>query len=200
MVNLLLFLAMAAQDTRLVVILVGAPGSGKTTQARNIKSKYRIPAISMSDILKKAGGGRKSGLNRQLKVQVASGDLVGDEGSNLLIQERISRKDALRGFVLDGYPMNDIQAQYLEDHLKEKGLPAPVVIHLAIPDAVALQRMSVRGRADDKPEVMKRRMEDYHRESEAVLARYKGKQLKTIDATGRPEDIWRAVERALEEK
>jgi len=183
--------------SKMVLLIIGPPGSGKTTQAAKLKSKYKIPSISMADILKKEGGA-KSDLSRRLKVNLA-GDLVSDEVANQLIDKRLQRKDVAQGFILDGYPVTEKQATYLDAMLAQRGLPTPVVIHLSAPDNVVVERMSQRGRSDDTPEAMKRRLEEYHLQSKAVLQRYGAGQLKTIDATKTPDEVWRAIQQALGE-
>ena len=182
---------------KMVLLIIGPPGSGKTTQAAKLRSKYKIPSISMADILKKEGGS-KSDLSRRLKVNLA-GDLVSDEVANELIDKRLQRKDVAQGFILDGYPVTEKQAAYLDAMLSQRGLPTPVVIHLSAPDNVVVERMSQRGRSDDTPEAMKRRLEEYHLQSKAVLQRYGAGQLKTVDATKKPDEVWRAIEQALGE-
>ena len=197
----LLLLGQSGPKGKMVVLLIGPPGSGKTTQAKKLGSAYHIPAISMADILKNEGGWKKNKLDsRGLKVGVASGDLVNEDVANGLVADRISQKDALRGFILDGYPTTHKQAEFLEAQLKERGLPAPLVLVLDVPDAVALERMSERRRIDDTPDVMQRRLADYHKESQAVLDRYRGgKQLRRVDGTLKPQEVWQQIERALRE-
>ena len=185
-------LAVALQT---VILLLGPPGAGKTTQAKNLSRKYRIPAISMAEILKKAGG--KVNFNRSLKVPLASGEMVNDEVANQLIHQRITQKDAQQGFLLDGYPQTPKQAEYLETQLKERGLPDPVVLLLEVPDAVALERMSTRGRADDTPELSRKRLQQYRAEEKLVLDRYTKNQ-KKVDGTAKPQEVWQQIQRALE--
>ena len=181
---------------RRVILLLGPPGAGKTTQAKRLSAKYEIPVISMSEILRKEGGG-KSGLNKRLRAQIASGDLVNDEMANELVRKYVGQKKAQRGFILDGYPATDKQAQYLDATLSEMSLPAPVVLHLQTPDSVALTRMQARGRADDTPEIMRRRLEEYNQQARFVLGRYKG-AVKTVDGTPEEDQVWKEIERALE--
>ena len=193
---ILLFpLMAAAQADKRVIIIIGPPGSGKTTQAQRLKSKYAIPIVSMSDILKKEGGG-KTALNKALKVQIAAGELVNDEMANDLVRKRIAKKDAARGFILDGYPATAGQANYLEKSLAELGLPAPHVVSLDVPDSVAMQRMASRGRADDDAGLAQNRLTQYRSEERLITERY-GKSITRVDGTKSPDEVWAAIEQKL---
>ena len=82
--------------------------------AKKISERYGIPAISMADLLKQAGGWGKAGSKRTLRAPVESGDLVSDEVSVKLLEQRLGKLDANKGFVLDGFPLTAKQAEYLE--------------------------------------------------------------------------------------
>ncbi len=179
---------------KMVLLLIGPPGSGKTTQATKLSRRFQIPSISMADVLKQEGGGRKA--DKKLRVNVAA-DLMNDPVANELIDKRLARRDTERGFILDGYPVTHGQAEYLEKILQNRGLPMPTVVLLDVPDAVALERMKRRGRSDDKPQLMQLRLDEYHKQSKAVLERYRGNQLKTIDATKSEDEVWTDILRAL---
>ncbi len=189
--------AAALADTKMVVLLIGPPGAGKTTQARKISRKYHIPSISMSDLLKQDAGWGKAGSKRVLRAQMESGELVDDETANRLVAKRLYLKDAEHGFVLDGYPANAAQADKLAAVLKERGLPQPVVIFLDTPDEVVRERMKKRHRADDTPEMMDHRLREYHASASFLLERYPGEQLKKIDGARSEDQVWRDVEQAL---
>ncbi len=186
----------AASERGPVILVIGRPGSGKTVNAQKISRRYHIPAISMSDLLKESGGWGKAGSKKRLEAQVASGDLVSDELSVKLLEQRLGKLDTRRGFVLDGFPLTVKQAQYLERVTSQRGLGEPVVVHLTVSDSVARQRMLDRGRADDKPDIIERRLAEYHAQAELVLKRYS--QLVTIDTTGTPDAVWRSVYQALD--
>ena len=179
-------------DAGLVVILLGPPGSGKSTQAKHLQQSYRIPAISASELLKQSHG-RKSRISRAVAAPVASGELVSDETINQLVQFRIQKRDALQGFILDGYPRTKAQAEFLAGQLKERGLPEPVVIHLDAPDAVVKQRMEARRRADDKPAIIERRLSDYHDEKDFLLGYYAPSRLFRVDATKPEKEVSRDI-------
>ncbi len=184
-------------DTRVVVLIIGPPGAGKTTQSRRISRKYHIPSISMSDLLKKDAGWGKAGSKKVLRAQMESGELVDDAAADLLIRKRLFLKDADRGFVLDGYPANAAQADKLTALLKERGLPEPVVIYLDAPDDVVRERMKRRHQADDTPEMITHRLDEYHRNVKFLLERYPGDRLKKVDGTRGEEQVWHEVESAL---
>ena len=182
------------------MILLGPPGGGKTTQAKFISRNYGIPSISMAGLLKKQFGGKVAGSKRAKKQHAAtieSGDLVSDEMANDLVGNRVAQRDALNGFILDGYPRTAGQAKFLDRLLSERGLPAPTVLHLEVPDPVALERMKERGRADDQPEIMQRRLEEYHAEVKAVLDWYGEGSLHRIDGTLVPKSVSSEIEKVL---
>jgi adenylate kinase len=189
--------ATALAETKMVVLLIGPPGAGKTTQARKISRKYRVPSISLSDLLKKDAGWGKAGSHKVLKAQMESGELVNDETADLLVRKRLFLKDAEHGFVLDGYPANAAQADKLAKLLQERGLPQPVVIYLDASDAVIRERMKKRHQADDTPEMIEHRIGEYHRNASFVQERYSGAQLKKIDGSKSEDQVWRDVEQAL---
>ncbi len=184
-------------DTRLVVLLIGPPGAGKTTQAHNLSRKYKIPSISMSDLLKKDAGWNKAGSKKLAKAEVESGELANDQVADVLMRKRVMQNDAQRGFILDGYPATQGEAENLDALLKEHGLPAPLVIYLDVPDNVARERMRTRHRADDSPEMIERRLSDYHRDAQFLASHYPPAQLHKIDGTGDEQHVWRAIEEAL---
>jgi adenylate kinase len=187
----------ALADNRIVVLLIGPPGAGKTTQSRKLSKKYGIPSVAMSDLLKKDAGWGKMGSKKIDKAEVESGELANDETSDLLMRKRLLLDDTQRGFILDGYPATAGQADKLDALLKERGLPRPVVIYLAVPDDVARQRMQRRHRAQDSAEMIERRLAEYHHESEFILERYPGTQLHKIDGSGDEQHVWHDIEQAM---
>jgi adenylate kinase len=187
-------LAVAQQGRpRPIIVLLGAPGAGKTTQARLLNRKYRIPAISMADLLKREVG-RKTPLGRQLRVALESGSLVNDDMMNDLIMYRLARKDAENGFILDGYPLNVSQARFLDRLAQERKFPAPLIIHLMIPDNVANQRLEQRGRADDKPRIIEQRISEFRQDIDPLLAYWQDKNLHHISGTQQPETVFKQID------
>ena len=195
-----IFCGVALADTRLVVLLIGPPGAGKTTQARNLSRKYKIPSISMADLLKKDAGWNKAGSKKIAKAAVESGELANDQVADVLMRKRVMQNDAQHGFILDGYPATQGEAENLDALLKEHGLPAPIVIYLDVPDDVARERMQGRHRADDSPDIIERRLAEYRHDAQFLMTHYPPAQLRKIDGTGDQQHVWRAIEEALAAK
>lgn len=184
----------AQAPAKRVILMIGPPGSGKTTQAEKLKSALNVPIVSMSDVLKTAGGG-KGGLNKNLRAHIAAGELVSDEMANTLMRKRISSKDCERGFILDGYPATLNQVQYMDALLADLGLPKPTVIHLSIPDSEVSKRLSRRGRADDSAENTERRLAEYRSEAEQVLPKYPN--AITVDGTKSQDAVAASIRQAI---
>jgi len=196
-VLLLASTAMGQTASPRVFLLLGPPGSGKTTQAKVLKQRFGLPAISASDVLKKSAGG-KTPLAKRLKVQLASGTLVDDDTLNQLFEQRLANPDAANGFILDGYPASARQADFFVALLKKNGLPDPVVVHLEVPDPVARERMRDRRRADDQPAIIERRVADYRREEDTVLSRFGGQRVLRVDGTKPEREVTRELLRLLQ--
>jgi adenylate kinase len=165
----------------MVFVIIGPPGSGKSTQSRLLGKKYRIPPIEIAE-LAKAELGKRSSLSEALKVSLASGDLINDDAANDLIKTRLLQADVARGFILDGYPRTAGQAEFLDRVLEDNGLPKPKVILLESPDEVVIKRMMKRRRADDKPEIVRQRLREYREDSRFLTEWYHTANVMLVDA------------------
>lgn len=131
------------EATNLIVLLFGPPGCGKGTQAAVLADRLRIPAISTGEMFRaevKAG----TELGKTAAAIMASGGLITDDITNAIVAGRIAQPDCANGFMLDGYPRTVPQAQYFGSVLKERGLPAPVVVHIDVPDESLVSRLTAR--------------------------------------------------------
>ncbi len=125
------------------IVLLGAPGSGKGTQAKLLMKKYSVPQISTGDLLRAAvKAGTPLGL--QAKAAMDAGRLVSDEIVLAMIRERLSQADARKGFILDGFPRNLAQAEALDAMLDKLGIPLQLAVLIDIDLDILMQRMTGR--------------------------------------------------------
>ncbi len=158
------------------LLVLGPQGSGKGTQAQRISSDFGIPHVSTGDIFRTAIAER-SELGRQVEPILAAGDLVPDELTVALIRERLGRDDAGTGFVLDGFPRTVAQAEALDAMLAEVDRTLDAILFFDLDDQGATERLLGRAgdesRPDDAPEVIARRLQIYHEQTEPVVERYR---------------------------
>ena len=180
------------------LILLGAPGAGKGTQAEIISKKYSIPAISTGAIIRAAiKNGTEMGL--KAKSYTDSGALVPDDVVIGIIKERLAEPDCVRGFILDGFPRTVPQAEALD----EMGVEITDVISIEV-DPSPLGEKCACGedlsvRADDDPEVVKSRLATYHEMTEPLKEYYAGRgKLKIVFGQEKLEDTTALVAAALE--
>jgi adenylate kinase len=184
-------------------LLLGPQGSGKGTQAKRIAAEYGIPHIATGEILRAAIDGRTP-LGLQVKPIYDAGDLVPDEIMIELIRTRLDEPDAENGFVLDGFPRTDPQAEAFDAMLREIGRELTVVFALQVSDAICVQRLLKRakeeGRTDDSPEAIRTRLEIYHRETEPLIEHYRAQgNVVTIHADGTPNEVFAEIQATLEQ-
>ena len=179
------------------LVLFGAPGSGKGTQATRLKERLGVPHISTGDLLRAE---IKEGTELGLKAKglMDQGILLSDDIMLGIIEHRLSQPDAKPGFILDGYPRNLAQAAALDDVLARIGQPLDVVVKLDVPDEAIVGRCEVRfekeGRPDDNPDTVKKRLGIYAEQTAPVASFYRehGK-LQVIDGVGELDDVTQRV-------
>ena len=187
--------------------MLGAPGAGKGTQAKQIADKYQIPHISTGDIFR-ANIKEGTELGKKAKSYMDAGGLVPDELVIDLVVDRLSWDDAKEGYVLDGFPRTIPQAEALTEALSAKGEKVDAAINIDVPDANIIERMGGRRacvacgatyhivnippkeegkcdkcgaelilRDDDKPETVKNRLEIYHDQTQPLIDYYKAENI-----------------------
>jgi adenylate kinase len=190
------------QEKKMRIILLGAPGAGKGTQAQFITEKFGIPQISTGDMLRAAV---KEGteLGKQVEQVMASGGLVTDETIIALVKERIAQDDCANGFLFDGFPRTIPQAEAMVN----AGVPIDVVLEIDVPDDEIVKRLSGRRvhldsgrvyhvvfnppkvegmddvsgepliqRDDDKEDTVRKRLAVYHEQTEPLVAFYESRE------------------------
>jgi adenylate kinase len=178
------------------LVLLGAPGAGKGTQAEKLAEKFGIPQISTGDLFRRnIGEGTKLGL--EAKRYLDAGDLVPAELTNQLVDDRLDAPDAVNGFILDGYPRSVDQAKALHDMLARRGTDLDAVLEFRVSEDLLLERLKARGRADDTEEVILNRMNVYRDETAPLLDYYSGHQLKSVDAVGTLDEVFARALQAL---
>jgi adenylate kinase len=184
----------------LVVVLLGPPGAGKSTQAALLKKAHDWPTISAGDLLR-AEAARDTTQGKRLRATMAKGELVDDAIVNELIAERIAQPDCEKGCVLDGYPRGLGQARFLDELLAERKLGPATIIHIDVPDATLVERLYRRRRSDDGPEVVRRRLEVYRAQTQPLVDFYRGRaSYHLIRGDRPPTEVASAIERALQSR
>lgn len=189
------------------LILLGAPGAGKGTQAVNLSQRLNIPHISTGDIFR-ANIKEGTELGKKAKEYIDRGLLVPDELTVSIVKDRIQKPDCRNGFLLDGFPRTIPQAEHLEKVLNDMGLRLDAVINLDVPDEVIVKRMAGRRvckncsmayhitsnppktegkcdscgnaliiRDDDREETVLERLKTYHEKTEPLIKYYKDKNI-----------------------
>ncbi|MDH4031236.1 MAG: nucleoside monophosphate kinase, partial [Chromatiales bacterium] len=125
------------------IILLGAPGSGKGTQAQKLVSQFRIPQVSTGDLLR-AAVAAGSELGQRAKAAMDAGELVSDDIVLGMIEERLAQPDAERGFILDGFPRNVAQAEALDGLLLSLNAPLDSAVLMDVDFDVLLKRLTGR--------------------------------------------------------
>ena len=127
----------------MILILLGPPGAGKGTQAKLLSAEYRVPHISTGDMFRdhKARG---TEIGKQIQAIMDAGGLVTDDVTNAMVKERLSRPDVAGGFILDGYPRTNAQAEYLDGLLASLGRAITRVVSYEVAEEAMVERISGR--------------------------------------------------------
>jgi adenylate kinase len=183
------------------LLVLGPQGAGKGTQAKRISAEHGIPHVSTGDMFRALD--LSTELGRRVKTIMDSGQLVPDEVTIAMLEERLADEDAQGGFVLDGFPRNLAQAEALDRMLGGIGRGLDAILFFDVPDAVgverALKRAEIEGRSDDTPEAIAQRLAIYHEQTEPIVEHYRttGK-LVPLHAERSVDDVWAEIESALD--
>ena len=201
------------------LIMLGAPGAGKGTQAKKIAAKYGIPHVSTGDIFR-ANIKNGTELGMKAKSYMDAGGLVPDEITIGMLLDRISEDDCKTGYVLDGFPRTIPQAESLTKALENRGESIDYAVNVDVPDENIISRMGGRraclncgatyhvvynapktegicdscGQDDGKPETVKKRLDVYHQQTQPLIDYYqKAGVLAEVDGTKDMEEVFQAI-------
>lgn len=183
------------------IVLLGAPGSGKGTQAARLKRELELAHISTGDLLRaevKAG----TPLGLKAKAIMDAGQLVSDEILLGMLEDRLSHADVRGGFILDGYPRTLGQCEGLESLLQRIGQPLDCAVLLSVPAEMLLKRLAGRaaaeGRQDDTPETARERLAVYERQTSPVVDHFRDLgALVEVDGVGAMDDVFGRIVAAI---
>jgi adenylate kinase len=191
------------------IIFLGPPGAGKGTQSQRLLETLKVPQLSTGDILR-AAVAAGTDIGKRAHDIMTRGELVPDEVVVQIVADRTLETDAVKGFILDGFPRTVAQAEALGVLLAERGMRLDAVLELKVDEAVLLDRirlrvaqMEARGeivRKDDTPEVFEKRIAAYKVQTAPLSSYYKEKGLlRTIDGMQHPDTVTAMILEALGE-
>jgi adenylate kinase len=170
------------------LVLLGPPGAGKGTQAKELAERLGVPAISTGDIFR-ANVADGTPLGREAQAYMDRGDYVPDAITNAMVRDRLSMPDAKAGFLLDGYPRTTAQVDELDAMLAASGAALDGVLEITAETDEVVRRLVLRaveqGRTDDSEDVIRRRLEVYTEQTAPLAAAYRGRGLlREVDGLG----------------
>jgi adenylate kinase len=183
------------------LLLLGAPGAGKGTQAQRLVRALGVPQISTGDMLRAAvAAGTEVG--KRAAAVMERGELVSDEIVVGVARERLAQPDAREGFILDGFPRTVAQAEALDRILAEDGVRLERCIALVVDEeallARLLKRAEIEGRADDDEQTIRHRMKVYREQTEPLVAHYRAQGvLVEVDGMGSVDEVAQRIQEAL---
>ncbi|MDB5473293.1 MAG: adenylate kinase [Devosia sp.] len=183
------------------LILLGPPGAGKGTQAKVLVEAFGIPQLSTGDILRSAIAARTP-MGLAAKAVMDRGDLVSNDIVNGIVSDRLDEADCENGFILDGFPRTIGQAEALDEMLSSKGMQLDAVVEMTADADVLVSRVVNRAkesnRPDDNPEVIRKRLDVYKKDTAPLVDYYRKQGLvRTVDGMAPVDQVTGAIKAAI---
>ncbi len=180
------------------LIMLGAPGSGKGTQAEILAGQIGVPSISTGEMLRSAVA-EGTELGKKVEAIMSSGKLVDDQTMEAVVRQRLGQDDCKTGFILDGYPRTLGQVEALDSILAEIGIELDAVVHISVLEAELVRRALARQREDDLEEVIRRRLEVYREQTQPLIDHYRERELlRPVDGDQTIAEVAASVVSSLE--
>jgi adenylate kinase len=191
--------AVCARETNMRIVFIGPPGVGKGTQSLRLVEFLNIPHLSTGDMLRQALQ-EKSDLGLLSQQYMAQGKLVPDPIILQLVGRRLDQDDCQDGCLLDGFPRTLGQAQAFDEFLQRRGTPLTAALELKADPEELVKRLVGRGRDDDRPAIIRERLDQYARQT-APLSDYYARQrrLFEIDGSGTPEEVFGRIKAVIDQ-
>lgn len=181
-----------------IVVFIAPPLSGKGTQAEKLELKTAWKHISAGDLLRDYMTNNNDQTAKIIEDIMKQGKFAPEHIVNDVVEDRLAQPDCQNGLILDGYPRTLSQAHHLESLTQKANVAFNGAIHIDVPESELYRRLSVRNRADDKPEILKKRLEDYKNKTMPAVEYYRRKgQLIEIDGSQSLDDVTKDIFKAL---
>ena len=183
------------------ILLLGAPGSGKGTQGKQLAERLGLPKITTGDLLR-AAVQQRTPIGREAKTYMDKGQLVPDAVILGLIKDELARPEAANGAILDGFPRTAAQAELVDRTLAERGARLHHILLLDVPEDELIRRVHgravIEGRSDDTAEAIRTRLEVYQRDTAPLIAHYAQRgNVRRVPASGTVDEITTEIKRLI---
>jgi adenylate kinase len=177
-----------------IVVLLGPPGSGKTTQAAAVAKYLGVPIVSVAELIKDNSAEFQKAQTRGITGMEPETDPL----LNRIFETRLKRGDVVNGMVLDGYPNTKDHADFASKLVEASVIRKPIILHLMIPDDVVRKRLA--GKDGTLPASVEQRLKDYHRETTALRIYFPNAEIIELDGTKKPRKVTKNIQAVLKTK